>query len=35
MRRQAELGHAVVAILHDLNLATAVTDHLVLLAAGG
>jgi iron complex transport system ATP-binding protein len=34
MRRQAELGLAVVAILHDLNLAAAVADHLVLLAAG-
>ena len=34
MRRQAELGLAVVAILHDLNLAAAVADHLVLLAGG-
>jgi iron complex transport system ATP-binding protein len=34
MRRQAEEGHAVLAILHDLNLAAAVADHLVLLAAG-
>lgn len=34
MRRQAEIGLAVVAILHDLNLAAAVADHLVLLAAG-
>jgi iron complex transport system ATP-binding protein len=34
MRRQAELGLAVLAILHDLNLAAAVADHLVLLAAG-
>jgi iron complex transport system ATP-binding protein len=34
MRRQAQLGLAVVAILHDLNLAAAVADHLVLLAGG-
>jgi iron complex transport system ATP-binding protein len=34
MRRQAALGLAVVAILHDLNLAAAVADHLVLLAGG-
>jgi iron complex transport system ATP-binding protein len=34
MRRQAGLGLAVVAILHDLNLAAAVADHLVLLAGG-
>jgi iron complex transport system ATP-binding protein len=34
MRRQAELGLAVVAILHELNLAAAVADHLVLLDAG-
>jgi iron complex transport system ATP-binding protein len=34
MRRQAELGLAVVAVLHDLNLAAAVADHLVLLARG-
>jgi heme transport system ATP-binding protein len=35
MRRQADKGHVVLAILHDLNLAAAVADHLVLLAAGG
>jgi len=34
MRRQADQGHVVLAILHDLNLAAAVADHLVLLAAG-
>jgi iron complex transport system ATP-binding protein len=34
MRRQAGSGLAVLAILHDLNLAAAVADHLVLLAAG-
>ncbi len=34
MRRQAEQGHVVLAILHDLNLATAIADHLVLLAGG-
>jgi len=34
MRRQASLGHAVLAVLHDLNLAAAVADHIVLLAAG-
>ena len=34
MRRQADQGHAVLAILHDLNLAAAIADHLVLLAAG-
>jgi iron complex transport system ATP-binding protein len=34
MRQQAAEGHAVLAILHDLNLAAAVADHLVLLAAG-
>jgi iron complex transport system ATP-binding protein len=34
MRRQAEQGHVVLAILHDLNLAAAVADHLVLLAGG-
>jgi iron complex transport system ATP-binding protein len=34
MRRQAELGLSVVAILHDLNLAAAVADRLVLLAGG-
>jgi iron complex transport system ATP-binding protein len=34
MRRQAKAGHVVLAILHDLNLAAAVADHLVLLSAG-
>jgi iron complex transport system ATP-binding protein len=34
MRRQAGQGLAVVAILHDLNLAAAVADRLVLLAGG-
>ena len=34
MRRQAKAGQAVLAILHDLNLAAAIADHLVLLAAG-
>jgi iron complex transport system ATP-binding protein len=34
MRRQAALGLAVIAILHDLNLAAAVADHLVLLTGG-
>jgi iron complex transport system ATP-binding protein len=34
MRRQASAGHVVLAILHDLNLAAAIADHLVLLAAG-
>jgi iron complex transport system ATP-binding protein len=34
MRRQADQGHVVLAILHDLNLAAAIADHLVLLAAG-
>jgi heme transport system ATP-binding protein len=34
MRRQADRGHIVLAILHDLNLAAAVADHLVLLAGG-
>jgi heme transport system ATP-binding protein len=34
MRGQADRGHAVLAILHDLNLAAAIADHLVLLAAG-
>jgi heme transport system ATP-binding protein len=34
MRRQAGEGHVVLAILHDLNLAAAIADHLVLLAAG-
>jgi iron complex transport system ATP-binding protein len=34
MRHQADLGHVVVTILHDLNLAAALADHLVLLAGG-
>jgi iron complex transport system ATP-binding protein len=34
MRRQADQGHAVLAILHDLNLAAAIADQLVLLAGG-
>jgi iron complex transport system ATP-binding protein len=34
MRRQADQGHVVLAILHDLNLAAAIADHMVLLAAG-
>jgi iron complex transport system ATP-binding protein len=34
MRRQAEQGLVVLAIVHDLNLAAAIADHLVLLAAG-
>jgi len=34
MRRQAEAGQAVLVILHDLNLAASVADHLVLLGAG-
>ena len=34
MRRQSAQGHVVLAILHDLNLAAAIADHLVLLAAG-
>jgi iron complex transport system ATP-binding protein len=34
MRRQADQGHVVLAILHDLNLAAAVADHLVLLSGG-
>jgi iron complex transport system ATP-binding protein len=34
MRRQADQGQVVLAILHDLNLAAAIADHLVLLAAG-
>jgi iron complex transport system ATP-binding protein len=34
MRRQADQGHVVLAILHDLNLAAAIADQLVLLAAG-
>jgi iron complex transport system ATP-binding protein len=32
LRRQAELGHAVLAVLHDLNLAAALADDMVLLA---
>ena len=32
LRRQAELGHAVMAVLHDLNLAAALADDMVLLA---
>ena len=35
MRRQADQGHVVLAILHDLNLAAAIADHLVLLTEGG
>jgi iron complex transport system ATP-binding protein len=34
IRRQADQGHVVLAILHDLNLAAAIADQLVLLAAG-
>jgi iron complex transport system ATP-binding protein len=34
IRRQASLGRIVLAILHDLNLAAAVADQIVLLAAG-
>jgi iron complex transport system ATP-binding protein len=34
MRRQAAQGHVVLAIVHDLNLAAAIADHLVLLAGG-
>ena len=34
MRRQAERGLAVLAVMHDLNLAAALADHLVLLVAG-
>jgi len=34
MRRQADRGDVVLAILHDLNLAAAIADHLVLLTAG-
>jgi heme transport system ATP-binding protein len=34
MRRQAKAGHVVLAILHDLNLAAAIADHLILLSAG-
>ena len=34
MRRQADQGHVVLATLHDLNLAGAIADQLVLLAAG-
>jgi iron complex transport system ATP-binding protein len=34
MRRQADQGRVVLAILHDLNLAAAIADQLVLLAAG-
>ena len=32
LRRQAEAGHAVLAVLHDLNLAAALADDIVLLA---
>jgi iron complex transport system ATP-binding protein len=32
LRRQAGLGHAVMAVLHDLNLAAALADDMVLLA---
>jgi iron complex transport system ATP-binding protein len=34
MRRQADLGHVVVSILHDLNLAAALADRLLLIASG-
>jgi iron complex transport system ATP-binding protein len=34
IRQQARRNHAVLAILHDLNLAAAAADHIVLLAAG-
>jgi iron complex transport system ATP-binding protein len=34
MRRQADHGYIVLTILHDLNLAAALADHLVLLAGG-
>jgi iron complex transport system ATP-binding protein len=34
IRRQASLGRVVLAILHDLNLAAAVADEIVLLAGG-
>jgi iron complex transport system ATP-binding protein len=34
LRRQARLGLAVVAVFHDLNLAAALADQLVLLAGG-
>lgn len=34
IRRQARLGRIVLTILHDLNLAAAVADHIVLLAGG-
>ena len=34
MRQKSPQGHVVLAILHDLNLAAAIADHLVLLAAG-
>jgi iron complex transport system ATP-binding protein len=34
IRRQASLGRIVLTILHDLNLAAAVADEIVLLAAG-
>ena len=32
LRRQADAGHAVLAVLHDLNLAAALADDIVLLA---
>jgi iron complex transport system ATP-binding protein len=32
LRRQADLGHAVLVVLHDLNLAAALADDMVLLA---
>jgi iron complex transport system ATP-binding protein len=34
IRQQAELGRAVLVVIHDLNLAAAMADHLVLLVAG-